>query len=202
MTQEKAIPAKDSWGTRKARDGEPAVTFQVTEVDPVKEHFTVKKFIRYLDGGVPLFGRVSTISFDTWRTNRYQPCEASVPPMAVALEILDRQEAGFRLRAKYHDTTDGTIGMWLDEPRAFAETFRGSHAGNILEAYVRHLDHVAAADSTPPVAVFVPPEPADVKAEIAALRGDVAGIREDFRALVDALRSAAPQLGLKFGVAA
>lgn len=199
MTQEKAIPAVDSWGTRKARDGEPAVTFQVTAVDPVKEQLTLKRFVGYANGA-PLLGRLSTLDFKTWRTNRYQPCDAPVPPMA---DAIDRQEAETRLLALGLSGEAVFKLLWPDvEFDTAAWEDPSGEIRAIMAAHKRYLDKQDAQPQAPAVAVFVPPEPADVKAEIAALRGDVAGIREDFKALVDALRSAAPQLGLKFGAAA
>ncbi len=205
--QAKAIPAPGSWGTKKARADEEAVLFQVTEVDPVKEQFTVRRFDGFPDGKVML-GRQSTISFATWQTGRYQPCD---PPAAPVPEMLDRQEAEARLRAIEPPFSDGDIAEILDRPRSTIEeaapekdippqareTSRAVLA--ICAAYVRWLD----AQAAPPVAVFVAPEPtmADLKAEIAACRAEVAGLRGEVRALTEAIKAAVPQMRL-FPVAA
>ncbi len=193
--QAKAIPAPGSWGTKKARADEEAVLFQVTEVDPVKEQFTVRRFDGFPDGKVML-GRQSTISFATWQTGRYQPCEAPAAPVP---EMLDRASAEARLRAIDPLFSEDDIVDILDNPRATIEeaapekdippqareTSRAVLA--ICAAYVRWQDIQAA----PPIPVFVPPaEPTtDLKAEVVALRGEVAGLRADFRALMKAIEA-------------
>ena len=216
--QEKPIPAPKSWGTKKAKAGGETVVFQVTAIDPIKEHLTYQRFVRYLDSGAPLLGRKSTLDFKTWQTGRYQPCD---PPAAPVPEMLGRAAAETRLRAIDPPFSYGEIVDILDNPR---ETIAGASPEKdippqaretaravlaICAAYVRWLD----AQAAPPVAVFVPPEPvsdvvitsqaemADLKAEIAACRADVAGLRSEVRALTEAIKTAVPQMRL-FPVAA
>ena len=191
--QEKPIPAPGSWGTKKARADEEAVLFQVTEVDPVKEQFTVERFAGF-DGAVPMFGRQSTISFATWQTNRYHPCD---PPAAPVPEMLDREQTEKRLLDEGADQE--WIADIMREPRVVLAWAADTPKRRVLRAHVRWLD----AQAAPPVAVFVPPEPtlADVLASNEALRGEVAGLRADFRALVEAFKAAGGQLPL-FRVAA
>mgnify|MGYP000119574331 CR=1 FL=1 len=205
--QAKAIPAPGSWGTKKTKPDEAAVLFRVESVDPVKEQFTVERFAGF-DGATPLFGRQSTISFATWQTGRYQPCD---PPAAPEPPMLDRAAAEARLRAIEPPFSEDDILEILDQPRTTIEeaspekdlppqareTSRAVLA--ICAAYVRWLD----AQAAPPVAVFVAPEPtmADLKAEIAACRADVAGLRGDLKALTEAIKTAVPQMRL-FPVAA
>jgi hypothetical protein len=193
--QAKAIPAPGSWGTKKTKPDEAAVLFRVESVDPVKEQFTVERFAGF-DGATPLFGRQSTISFATWQTGRYQPCD---PPAAPVPEMLDRAAAEARLRAIEPPFSAEEVADILDSPRATIEdaapekdippqareTSRAVLA--ICAAYVRWLDIQAA----PPVPVFVPPaEPTtDLRAEVVALRGEVAGLRADFRALMKAIEA-------------
>ena len=193
--QAKAIPAPGSWGTKKTKPDEAAVLFRVESVDPVKEQFTVERFAGF-DGATPLFGRQSTISFATWQTGRYQPCD---PPAAPVPEMLDRAAAEARLRAIEPPLSYGEIVDILDNPR---ETIAGASPEKdippqaretsravlaICAAYVRWQDIQAA----PPIPVFVPPaEPTtDLKAEVVALRGEVAGLRADFRALMKAIEA-------------
>ena len=211
--QAKDIPAPRSWGTKKAKAGEYAVLFRVEKVDPVKEQFTVERFAGF-DGAVPLFGRQSTISFATWQTNRYHPCD---PPAAPVPEMLDPAAARERLLALGADV-EGVESVMLDPRAALAEAKNDVTKGEfpeaettvaILAAHVRWLD----AHAAPPVAVFVPPEPvsnvvltsqaeiADLKAEIVACRADVAGLRSEVRALTEAIKTAVPQMRL-FPVAA
>lgn len=179
--QAKAIPEVGTWGTKKTKPDEAAVLFRVESVDPVKEQFTVERFAGF-DGAVPLFGRQSTISFATWQTGRYQPCD---PPAAPVPEMLDRQEAEARLVAL------GANPEWIaetlaDPTQARDWTGEGPFTSTVM-AHVRWLD----AQAAPPVPVFVPPaEPTtDLKAEVVALRGEVAGLRADFRALMKAIEA-------------
>ena len=190
--QPKAIPAPGSWGTKKAKPDDEPVLFQVTAVDPVKEHLTYQRFVRYLDGGVPLFGRKSTLDFKTWQTNRYHPCEA--PPVPVP-EMLDREQAEKRL------LDDGADPEWIAdvmrEPRVALAWIADTPLSIALRAHVRWLD----AQVAPPVAAVEVPEPVsdvvltsqaevvDLKAEIAAARAEVAGLRADFRALMKAIEA-------------
>ena len=208
--QAKAIPAPGSWGTKKTKPDEAAVLFRVESVDPVKEQFTVERFAGF-DGATPLFGRQSTISFATWQTGRYQPCD---PPAAPVPEMLDRQEAEARLSSPPNGLMPPTaeqIATMLSSPRAaiadMVSMFRADSLTDdaidsdwemvILRAHVRWLD----AQGALPVEVFVSPEPvsdvvltsqaeiADLKAEIAACRAEVAGLRADFRALMKAIEA-------------
>jgi hypothetical protein len=210
--QAKAIPAPGSWGTKKTKPDEAAVLFRVESVDPVKEQFTVERFAGF-DGAVPLFGRQSTISFATWQTGRYQPCD---PPAAPVPEMLDRESAIRLLKADGVTDAEEAVAnvrdelfeletdlMMSDKDRAASRLYLA------LRAHARWLD----AQVAPPVEVFVPPEPvsdvvltsqaeiADLKAEIAATHAEVAGLRADFRALVEAFKAAGGQLRL-FPVAA
>jgi len=193
--QAKAIPEVGTWGTKRTKPDEAAVLFRVESVDPVKEQFTVERFAGF-DGATSLFGRQSTISFATWQTGRYQPCD---PPAAPVPEMLDRQEAEARLRDIEPPFSEDDILEILDQPRdtiaeaspekdippQARETSRAVLA--ICAAYVRWQDIQAA----PPIPVFVPPaEPTtDLRAEVVALRGEVAGLRADFRALMKAIEA-------------
>jgi hypothetical protein len=191
--QAKDIPAPGSWGTKKARADEEAVLFRVEKVDPVKEQFTVERFAGHV-GGVPMFGRQSTISFATWQTNRYHPCD---PPAAPVPEMLDREQTEKRLLDEGADQE--WIADIMRDPRVVLSWVADTAPRRVLRAHVRWLD----AQAAPPVAVFVPPEPtlADVLASNEALRGEVAGLRADFRALMKAIEAAGGQLPL-FRVAA
>ncbi len=192
--QAKDIPAPGSWGTKTAKAGGEAVVFQVTAIDPVKEHLTYQRFVRYLDSGAPLLGRKSTLDFKTWQTGRYQPCD---PPAAPVPEMLDREQTEKRLLDEGADQE--WIADIMRDPRVVLSWVADTAPRRVLRAHVRWLD----AQAAPPVAVFVPPEPtlADVLASNEALRGEVAGLRADFRALVEAFKAAGGQLPL-FRVAA
>lgn len=207
--QAKDIPAPRSWGTKKAKAGEYAVLFRVEKVDPVKEQFTVERFAGF-DGAVPLFGRQSTISFATWQTGRYQPCD---PPAAPVPEMLDVEQAAAAL-ANFSEMTDVEINIMLNGPRAHLDglTDGGVIPGNertvaVLAAHVRWLDARKAAEQRevpvpiPDVVLTSQAEMADLKAEIAACRADVAGLRSEVRALTEAIKTAVPQMRL-FPVAA
>lgn len=194
--QAKAIPEVGTWGTKKA--GDETVTFQVTAVDPVKEQFTVKRFVCYGNSGAATFGRVSTISFATWQTGRYQPCD---PPAAPVPEMLDVEQAAAAL-ANFSEMTDVEINIMLNGPRAHLDglTDGGVIPGNertvaVLAAHVRWLDARKAAEQReapvpiPDVVLTSQAEIADLKAEIAACRAEVAGLRADFRALMKAIEA-------------
>ena len=195
--QAKAIPAPGSWGTKKTKPDEAAVLFRVESVDPVKEQFTVERFAGF-DGATPLFGRQSTISFATWQTGRYQPCD---PPAAPVPEMLDVEQAAAAL-ANFSEMTDVEINIMLNGPRAHLDglTDGGVIPGNertvaVLAAHVRWLDARKAAEQReapvpiPDVVLTSQAEIADLKAEIAACRAEVAGLRADFRALMKAIEA-------------
>jgi hypothetical protein len=208
--QAKAIPAPGSWGTKKTKPDEAAVLFRVESVDPVKEQFTVERFAGF-DGATPLFGRQSTISFATWQTGRYQPCDPPAPPVP---EMLDVKQAAAAL-ANFSEMTDVEINIMLNGPRAHLDglTDGGVIPGNertvaVLAAHVRWLDAQKSAAEQREAPVPIPDvvltsqaEIADLKAEIAATHAEVAGLRADFRALVEAFKAAGGQLRL-FPVAA
>ncbi len=208
--QAKDIPAPGSWGTKTAKAGGEAVVFQVTAIDPVKEHLTYQRFVRYLDSGAPLLGRKSTLDFKTWQTGRYQPCD---PPAAPVPEMLDVEQAAAAL-ANFSEMTDVEINIMLNGPRAHLDglTDGGVIPGNertvaVLAAHVRWLDARKAAEQRevpvpiPDVVLTSQAEMADLKAEIAACRADVAGLRSEVRALTEAIKTAVPQMRL-FPVAA
>ena len=149
---DRPLPKTGQWYIRKNRDNKsarlaehPTDIVQIGEIDAAKEKIETRRFDGY-DGSKPIFGRITSVSFETWhKEGRYTETHEPVPAM------LDRDGALRMLRALGFDAAEELV----NEPRIVLADFRSDDVPEdapssiVLRAHVAYLDAQGHA-VTPP----------------------------------------------------
>lgn len=150
---DRPLPKTGQWYIRKNRDNKsarlaehPTDIVQIGEIDAAKEKIETRRFDGY-DGSKPIFGRITSVSFETWhKEGRYTETHEPVPAM------LDRDGALRMLRALGFDAAEELLVDPRDHLtglRADPDIPRDDPTIAILAAHVAHLDAHSPA-VTPP----------------------------------------------------